>query len=288
MSETVELVLDAKAELGEGAIWHGSKRLLYWVDIDPGLVHVYDPATGHDRAVSVGQPVGTVVPRASGGVAVALRDGFAALDLDGGKLTMIADPEKELKGNRFNDGKCDPAGRFWAGTLGKDGGSLYRLDRDLTVSRIFGGVRTSNGIVWSLDRRTMYFIDTPTREVAAFDYDDATGAVSNRRVAVKVPKENGHPDGSTLDAEGNLWVAHWDGWNVTCYDPRTGRQLRQIRLPVARVTSCAFAEPGMDVLYITCARTGIPEAELKKQPLAGGLFKVKPGVRGIPAPEFLG
>ncbi len=287
MADQVELVLDAKTQLGEGAIWHSQKHVLYWVDIDAGLLHIYDPKTNRDRSLSTGQPVGTVVPRASGGVMVALRDGFAALNLETGAITPITNPESHLQ-NRFNDGKCDPAGRFWAGTMGKAGASLYRLDRDLTVRKMFDGVRTSNGIAWSLDLKTMYYIDTPTQEVAAFDYDHATGDIKNRRVAVKVPKENGHPDGSTLDAEGHLWVAHWDGWNVTCYDPGTGKALRTVKLPVSRVTSCAFGGPDLATLYITSARVGLDDAALASQPLAGGLFKVSVGVRGIPAPEFLG
>lgn len=288
MSDSVELVLDAKAQLGEGAIWHSQKQVLYWVDIDGGFVHIYDPVTNRNRSVSTGQPVGTVVPRASGGVMVALRDGFAALNLETGALTPITDPESHLPDNRFNDGKCDPAGRFWAGTMGKAGGSLYRLDPDLTVRKMFGGVRTSNGIAWSLGQKTMYYIDTPTQEVAAFDYDYATGEIGNRRVAIKVPAENGHPDGSTLDAEGHLWVAHWDGWNVTCYDPARGVGLRTIKLPVSRITSCAFGGSDLSTLYITSARVGLDEAALAAQPLAGGLFKVDAGVRGIPAPEFSG
>jgi len=288
MEGKLELVIDSKSALGEGAIWHLQNKVLYWVDIDPGLVHAYDPVSGANKTVSVGQPVGTVVPRAKGGVMVALRDGIGALDLKTGKLEIIANPEKDLAGNRFNDGKCDPAGRFWAGTLGKSGGSLYRMDADLAVKKVFGGVRTSNGIAWSLDKKVMYFIDTPTGEVASFDYDNATGEVSNRRVAVKVPSENGHPDGSTLDVDGNLWVAHWDGWNVTCYDVRTGKSLRSVRMPCARITSCAFGGPDLDILYITSARTGISASDLEKQPLAGGLFRIRPGVRGIPAPEFIG
>ncbi len=288
MADKVELVLDAKADLGEGAIWHSQRGLLYWVDIDPGLVHVYDPKTGKDRSVSAGQAVGTVVPRASGGVMLAMAHGFGALDLETGKMTPISDPEKDLPGNRFNDGKCDPAGRFWAGTLGKSGGSVYRLDPDLSVRKIFGGVKTSNGLAWSLDRRTMYYIDTPTQEVSAFDYDDKSGGITNRRTAVKVPKELGHPDGCTLDADGNLWVAHWDGWNVTCYDPGSGRVLRTVRLPVSRVTSCAFGGADLGTLYITSARTGLSDKDLASQPQAGGLFKFVPGVRGIPAPEFAG
>ena len=287
-SPAVDLVLDAKALLGEGALWSVRDGLLFWIDIDAGLVHRYDPDTGTNRSLDVGQPVGTIVRRMKGGAMVALRDGFAALDLESGNLTFLADPEKHLAGNRFNDGKCDPAGRFWAGTLGRAPGALYRMDTDLSVRRMVGDVRCSNGIAWSLDKRTMYYIDTPTGYVEAWDYDDATGNIANRRVCIRIPEGNGSPDGCTLDADGNLWVAHWDGWNVTCYDPATGKPVRRIPLPVAKVTSVAFGGPGLDVLYITSAREGFPEGELRKQPLAGGLFACRPGVRGIPAPEFGG
>ena len=288
MSDSPELVLDSKSVLGEGAIWHAAARLLYWIDIEPGLVHVYDPKTKANRTLKMGQQVGTIVPRTSGGAMVALKDGFAALDLGLGKLELWSDPEAHLTSNRFNDGKCDPSGRFWAGTIGKDPGGLYRLDKDRSVHKMFGGVKVSNGIAWSRDRKTMYYIDTPTMEVAAWDYDDATGNISNRRVAITVPKENAYPDGSTLDADGNLWVAHWDGWSVTCYDPNTGKQIRKIPMPVQRVTSVAFGDDDLGTMYITSASIGLKPDELGKQPHAGGLFRFRPGVKGLPAPEYAG
>lgn len=281
----VDLVLDAGAALGEGAIWHAASRTLWWVDIDPGIVHLYVPATGKDRTVGVGKPVGTIVPRASGGAAVALSDGLYGLDLERGSVTRLAaNPESA---NRFNDGKCDPAGRFWAGTIGKDA-ALYRLDGNLTLHKMISGVKCSNGIVWSRDRKTMYYIDTPTQQVAAWDYDDATGAVTNRRVAVAIPPSEGSPDGSTLDAEGNLWVAMWGGSSVNCYHPTSGKLLRKLKLPVSLVTSCAFGGPGLDTLYITSSGAHVAPDKKAAEPLAGGLFKARPGVKGLPASEFGG
>lgn len=284
----VELVLDAKDILGEGAIWDSRAGLLYWLDIEGGLVHIHDPKAGSQRVIEMDENATTIVPRKSGGAMVTLERGFASMDMDTGRREFLAGPSDEPKGHRFNDGKCDPAGRFWAGTIGSKGGALYRLDRDLSLHRMFGDVKCSNGIAWSLDRKTMYYIDTPTGYVEAWDYDDATGVIANRRVAVKIPKENGHPDGCTLDSDGNLWVAHWEGWNVTCYDPRNGAQLKQIRLPVSLVTSVAFGGDDLGTLYITSARSGLKEDRLKKEPLAGGLFKCRPGAKGIPAPEFGG
>ncbi len=291
MPDQVELVLDAKATLGEGAIWHAPGQVLYWVDILAGQVHVFKPSTGVDRAVEAGQPVGTVVPRRSGGVMVAVQHGFGSLDLETGELHIVNDPEADRPGNRFNDGKCDPAGRFWAGTMQEGApnqGSLYVLEAEGRVWRALSEVTTSNGIAWSHDHQTMYYIDTPTREVAAFDYDLETGAIGNRRVAVTIPADDGAPDGMTIDAEGMLWVAHWNGGRVTRWDPARGWLLQTIRLPVSRVTSCAFGGPGLDELYITSARTGLDKATLARQPLAGGLFRARPGVAGVPAFEYAG
>jgi sugar lactone lactonase YvrE len=288
----VDLALDARALLGEGPIWNVREQVLYWVDISGHAVHVFHPATGHDRAIDVGQPVGTVVPRRSGGVMVALRDGFAALDVDTGKLTLIADPEAHLPTNRFNDGKCDPAGRFWAGTMARSErvrtGSLYRLDPDLTIHKMWGDLTVANGIAWSHDARTMYYIDTPTRMVVAFKYDLQTGAITDPKPVVRTPDGPGLPDGMTIDAEGMLWVAYWDGWRVVRWDPATGEALAVIELPVARVTAPWFGGPNLDELYITSARTGLSDEALAQQPHAGSIFVARPGVRGTPAFEFGG
>ncbi len=284
----MELVLDAKARLGEGPIWHARRGVLYWLDIENGEVHVYDPVARADRTVRVGQQVGTVVPRARGGVMLAVEQGFASLDLETGAVAVVANPEPET-GNRFNDGKCDPAGRFWAGTIGREGtANVYRLDADLTSHRMITGVTCSNGIAWSLDRRTMYYIDTPVRTVVAYDYDQATGAIANRRVAVDLTREPGYPDGMTLDAEGMVWIGMWDGWALTRWNPATGERLAAVKLPVARVTACAFGGPDLGTLYITTAWTALSDADRAAQPLAGGLFRCAPGVRGLPAPEFAG
>jgi sugar lactone lactonase YvrE len=291
-SQTAELVLDAKADLGEGALWDDKGQVLYWVDIMAGKLHIYDPAAGRDRTIAVGQPVGTVVARRSGGVMLALHHGFASLDLGTGELEMIHDPESHLPGTRFNDGKCDPAGRFWAGTLAMDGtpraSGLYRLDPDLSVHKMLDGVTTSNGIVWSLDRGTMYYVDTPTSRVDAFDYDLASGEIGNCRAVVHVPAEMGYPDGMTIDSEGMLWVALWGGGKVSRWNPADGRLLQTVDLPATNVTSCAFGGENLDQLYITTARTGLPPEQLSEQPLAGGLFRADVGVRGLPAFEFAG
>lgn len=291
-SNSIELVLDAKATLGEGLIWHAQKGVLYWVDILEKNLHLYDPRTNLDRTIYVGQYVGTVVSRSSGGVMLAVHHGFASLDLETEKLIIFQDPESHLPNNRFNDGKCDPAGRFWAGTMELTGkaaaGSLYCMDRDLSVRRMLEKVSTSNGIVWSLDHKTMYYIDTLTFLVEAFDYNEESGRISNRRAAVTIPQNMGYPDGSTIDAEGMIWVALFGGACVTRWDPKSGKLLQTIRLPVSNVTACAFGGPNLDQLYITTARLTLTESDLARQPQAGSLFCVNPGVQGIEAYEFAG
>ncbi len=288
----VELVLDAKAVLGEGPLWHAPSQRLYWVDIESHEVHVFDPATGNDRAIDVGQKVSTVVVRRSGGLVLALHHGFATLNLDTEQVSMLSDPEADLSENRFNDGKCDPAGRFWAGTMSltrKPGtANLWRLDPDLTVHHVLGGVTTSNGLVWSLDHRTMYYIDTPTREVAAFDYDAETGCIANRRVVIAFPEGAGSPDGMAIDARGMLWIAHFRGGRVSCWDPAVGAMLQAVDLPVRKVSACAFGGPNLDELYVTTARVELTDEELQDQPHAGSLFRVRPGVAGVESFEFAG
>jgi sugar lactone lactonase YvrE len=294
MTDSIELSLDARAALGEGPIWQASSQRLYWVNISQGEVHVYDPRTNVDRTIHVGQAVGTVVPRRSGGLMLALKHGFASLDLRTEEVTLLQDPEADRPQNRFNDGKCDPAGRFWAGTM-TDGsptihgaGSLYCLDASHRVTRRLTGVSISNGLAWSLDRKTMYFIDSLAHSVDAFDYDDATGEIGNRRVAIATPEDKGIPDGMTMDADGMLWVAQWGGSCVCRWDPADGRLLQTIELPATQITACAFGGPNLDELYITSARNGLDEAAMASQPHAGGIFKVRPGLRGLEAFEFAG
>ena len=277
-------------ELGEGPVWDDRQGVLIWVNIWAGDVHSYDPASGRDSAIGVGQPVGAAVPRRSGGLVLAVRDGFAFLDPDG-RLTSVAEVEAGNPGNRMNDGKCDRHGRFWAGTMAGDSrpgaGALYRLDPDLSVTRVLEGVTVSNGLAWSLDDRTMYYIDTPTQRVDAFDYDPGSGTIENRRPLIEIPEEAGSPDGMTIDAEGFLWVALYGGRAVRRFSP-DGRLERVVELPAANVTSCAFGDPDLDRLFITSARQELSPADLAAQPHAGALFGHRPGAQGLPADRFAG
>jgi sugar lactone lactonase YvrE len=292
MSHKIEIVLDAQAALGEGALWSPQRQVLYWVDIMGQCVHIHDPATNTHRVINIGQLVGTIVVRKSGGVMLALKNGFASLDLQSETLAMLVNPESHLPDNRFNDGKCDPAGRFWAGTMScKDqpgAGSLYRLDTDLSVHKMAENIGCSNGLVWSHDHRTLYYIDTATLSVEAFDYDNANGNICNRRTVITVAKELGYPDGMSIDADGMLWVAHWGGSSVRRWDPTSGKLLQTIALPASQVTSCAFGGKNLDQLYITTARIGLSAEALKQEPHAGALFCVNVGVKGVPSFEFGG
>jgi sugar lactone lactonase YvrE len=291
-SPQVDLVLDIRAALGEGPVWHVREQRLYWVDIPAGNVHVHDPNGEPDRVYEVGQMVGAAVPRRAGGLVLAAHQGLGTYDLARREFTLLAAPKRHLPDNRFNDGKCDPRGRFWAGTLSMvrqpRNAHLYCLDTDRTLRHMLGDVTTSNGLAWSLDGRTMYYIDTPTRQVSAFDFDAETGEISNRRTIIAFPPGVGRPDGMTIDADGRLWIAHWDGGRVSRWDADSGRLLQEIRLPVINVTSCAFGGVNLDRLYITTARQGLTDEQLREQPHAGSLFALTPGVAGLPAHEYLG
>jgi sugar lactone lactonase YvrE len=290
--DEAELVLDTKSELGEGAIWNYKTGELYWVDITGKILNIYNPSTGNNKEMFTGQMVGTVVPAESGKVLVALQNGIYSLDPQTGTKNLIVDPEENLPNNRFNDGKCDPAGRFWAGTMStageKNAGALYRLDADSVIHKMIDKVSVSNGIVWSPNHSRMYYIDTPTQKVMGYDYDNKTGDISNPKVAVEVPVEMGSPDGMTIDAAGNVWVALWGGSAVGCWNPETGELIRTIKVPAKNVTSCAFGDADLGTLYITTARQSTSNEDLKKFPGAGGVFKIKPGVKGIEACFFKG
>lgn len=286
-----ELTLKKNARLGEGSIWDPRLNLLWWIDIIGQRLFAYVPETGENREYEMPSEIGTVVPRESAGLVVALRHGFYFYEPESEKLELITDPESDLPANRFNDGKCDPGGRFWAGTMpsgpgaGEKTGSLYALYPDLSVRKWADGIACSNGICWSLENDAMYYIDTPTQRVDIFDYDHATGSVCRRRPLITIDRSTGHPDGMTMDAEGNLWIAHWGGSRVTCWNPKTGHQEAEITVPASRVTSCAFGGPGLKTLYITTASIGTDEAD---EPHAGCLFQVEPGVAGLPACRFAG
>ncbi len=278
-----ELIIDAKATLGEGPCWDASNNRLYWVDIIEKKIHIFDTITNKNEAISVDYLIGAVVARESGGFIAATQNGFYAV-AENGEQTLIADPESEQPHNRFNDGKCDPAGRFWAGTMHIDekepSGALYVLGKDLTVKKALDNITISNGLAWTSDMKTMYYIDSPTKQVAAFDYDVDSGEISNKRIVVTIPDGEGIPDGMTIDADGNLWVAQWGGYKVSKWNPKTGERLGEIAVPAKQVTSCVFGGEELNELYITSARRGLDEEELAAYPHSGSVFRVKTDVKG--------
>ncbi len=288
--ETADLILDARAEHGEGPMWDAGEHVLVWVDIARHLVHLYNPADGTDRAIDVGQPVSAVVPRASGGLVLALAEGYAALDPATGQVTLLAAVAGTGPG-RMNDGKCDSAGRFWAGTMAQsqERGSalLYRLERDQSVTPVLHDVTIPNGPAWSRDNRTMYFNPGATGSVDAYDFDPHTGALSNRRLFVSLPPTVGVPDGLTVDDEDHLWVAVWGGWAVHRYTPH-GDLARVVRLPVAHVSCPTFGGDDLADLYITTSPEGLTPQERRAQPHAGSLFRYRPGVTGPPPFAYAG
>jgi sugar lactone lactonase YvrE len=290
MNSEIEVLLDVRAELGEGPVWDGRQGRLIWLDILAGDLHRTDPVTREDEVVNVGQPVGAAALRAAGGLVLAMRDGFALLD-SGGEPRLVAEVEADNPANRMNDGACDRAGRFWAGTMAFDpkpgAGTLYRLDPDLTVTPMVEGVTISNGIGWSLDDRTMYYIDSPTLGVDAFDYDLATGAIERRRRLATIPDGLGDPDGLVVDSEGFIWVALFGGGRLHRYSPR-GELERSVGLPASQPTKPAFGGPDYSELYVTSAWEGLGEQERDAEPAAGALMRLRPGVRGLPANEFRG
>jgi sugar lactone lactonase YvrE len=286
-----EPVGEARGEHGEGPAWDAVAGHLLWVDMLAGELHRTTP-DGADDVTKYDQPVCVAVPRVGGGVALALGDGLWLQEPDGELRRLFALPDPEPAGPiRMNDGKCDPSGRLWAGSMAYDSrpgaGSLYRLDADHSVHEMLPDVTISNGLAWTPDGATMYYIDTPTGRVDAFDADPETGEIGDRRPAVDVPEDAGQPDGMTIDDEGCLWVARWQGSAVHRYTP-DGRLDTVVEVPCAQVTSCAFGGAGLDELYITTSGLGLSEADAAAQPLAGRLFRIRPGVTGPAAVAFAG
>lgn len=279
-----ELVLDARAKLGEGPTWDRPSGQLIWVDIDAGMVHRFDPATAGTDSIAVGQPVGAAVPRRGGGLALAVRDGFALLDAGADTMRLAAPVEAGDPDTRLNDGACDVAGRFWAGSLSACGcpaAALYRWTGDGPPERVVDGITLSNGIGWSPDERRMYYIDTVTGGVDVFDFDPASGEIANRRRAISIDRSLGRPDGLAVDADGGVWVALWGGGAVHRYAP-SGSLDRRVRFPVSQVTSCCFGDHDLRTLFITSAARGVVEDH------AGALFACRPGCAGLPAHAFGG
>jgi sugar lactone lactonase YvrE len=284
----VACLADVGATLGEGPVWVAGEAALYWVDIPERRVFRWSEADGV-RTIPVERHVCSLLPRAAGGFIGGGYDGFITLDADF-RVTVLADPEPELPGNRFNDATIDRAGRLWAGTMDRAEiaatGALYRLDPGFGWTRIDSGYRVTNGPAFSRDGRTMYHTDSALQTVYAFDCAP-DGTVGPRRVHLRFGEGDGYPDGMTVDAEDCLWIAFWDGWCVRRFAP-SGELLATIRMPVQRPTSVAFGGPALDKLFITSAARDLTPAELDGQPQAGGLFAVRPGVSGIAELPFAG
>jgi sugar lactone lactonase YvrE len=287
----IECVLPAGALLGEGALWDPAAQMLWWLDIKGRQIHRFDPSTGANTSWPTPHDVGSFALRRNGGLVVAMRHGFHFFDPATGAFTTIVEPEAGMPENRFNDGKPDRQGRFWAGSLHdpetQATGGLYRLDADLSCRRLVDGIVASNALAFSPDSDVLYYGDSQQRTVWAWDFDRDDGAISNRRVFLKLQPGEGAPDGAAVDAEGGYWITQPDGWCISRYDP-SGRRDRVIRLPVQRPTCVAFGGADLRTLYCTSCRWGLSEAQLAEQPQAGGLFAIELDVAGLPDAAFAG
>jgi sugar lactone lactonase YvrE len=284
-----EVAVVAPAELGEGPRWDAATQSLLWVDIPARLVHRYDATSRTNTTQQVADVVSLALPRARGGVVIGLPDGLHLLDAGGSPLIAAIEPEQA--GTRTNDGACDAAGRLWVGTMALDErsplGALYRVDANLSVTTVLTGTTISNGLGWSPSGQDFYFIDSPTRRVDVFDFDPETGALEDRRPLAAVEVEGAVPDGMNVDAEGCIWVALHGGWGLNRYS-LAGELVAEVRLPVAKITSCCFGGPELRDLYVTTRREGLSDAERAAQPLAGALLRLDVGVAGLPTHPFAG
>ena len=287
----VACIVDARAVVAESPVWCSEEQALYWADIYAPSINRYDPMTGENRAWPVPAPVGCLALREGGGVIAAGQAGFFFLDLESGAVEPLYDPEPDRPHTRLNDGRCDRAGRFWAGsmdeTLQAPDGALYRFGPDRRCLRMVDGVIVSNGLAFSPDDRIMYHADTRRFAVYAYDFDLDSGAISGKRVFVDTAGQEGRPDGAAVDEEGCYWSARYGGWGVVRHAP-DGREIGRIDVPVAACTMVAFGGPDLDRLYITTASQRLTEADREEQPQAGGLFVAVTGVRGLPEPRFAG
>lgn len=292
MTSELQVRVPINALVGEGPIWDDQKNVLWWVDIFSSELYAFDPVSDVNQKWDVGQHVGTVVPWQDDKVVVAVANGMGSFDLKSQEFVPFNDPESNLPGNRFNDGKCDPAGRLWAGTMAyenpTDQGSLYVLDTDYKVTRVLGGIGISNGIVWSHDHTVMYYIDSVTRTVRAWDYSADTAEIANERTILKVEPGFGLPDGMAIDEEGMLWVAFYGGSRVCRVHARSGEILETIELPVSAITACAFGGSDLDTLFITSAAQDLSPEERAGRPADGNLFSITTGFKGVQSARFGG
>lgn len=282
-----EIVVAHRCFLGEGPVWDHFNERLIWTDIEKKTIHTYNPCNGSIKSTVFEKKIGAICLKSGGGYVAAVEDGFAELTLETGFMKMQV--EMKEPGNRFNDGKCDALGRFWAGTLSMNdlpcSANLYSLNTGFKMQKRLRNVSVSNGMAWSLNNRIFYYIDTPTKMVVSYDFDIIKGGISNKKIVFRIT--HGYPDGMTIDDEGMLWIAIWDGGKVIRINPISGKQIAVVLFPVSRVTSCVFGGRNLTDLYVTTASAGLTNEELRLQPLAGGLFVIKGlSCKGIKAFEY--
>ena len=287
----IECIYNVPALLGESPLWDPEEQMLYWVDIEKPALHRFNPQTQQHQMWSMPTEIGCIGLHHAGGLIAAMRHGFARIALPSGEVTMMNTILSDADGVMFNDGKCDRAGRFWAGTKDlleqSDIGALYRFDVTGKSTEITKGFAVSNGFAWSPDNSTMYVCNSPARIIYQYDFDIDTGTLSHKRIFATLSEESGYPDGVTVDSEGGVWNAHWDGGCLTRYLPN-GKIDGVIKMPARRPTSCCFGGKNLTTLYVTSASTRLSEDELKQDPKAGCIFSLDVGIKGLLEPKFLG
>jgi sugar lactone lactonase YvrE len=289
--DQVEQVLHSQCKLGEGPLWHPIEKVLYWLDIYQSRLHRFDPQSGIHEVTELGLMATSMGVRAAGGFVMSTKKGFALWEPGVRQFKIVGDPDPdENKDARFNDGKTDRQGRFWAGKMSSTPtNSLFRLDPDLSIHRMESGIIISNGLGWSPDNKIFYYTDSDAKKIYAYDFDAESGAITQRRIFVEVPQDakEGVPDGLTIDVDGCVWSARWGGWKVVRYTP-DGAIDSVIAMPVEFPTSCAFGGADLKDLYITSAWADVPPERRGEQPMAGDVFCLRSGVKGIAEPLFEG
>ena len=282
-------ILHCRNILGEGPLWNPDENALYWVDINAKKVQRYYPDGGKSESFDMPLMVSVLGMRLKGGFVCGTENGFYFWEPTNNHWEFITNPEKGKLGARFNDGKVDRMGRFWAGTMTPQGStsSLYRLDPDLTIHHMLSDITISNGIGWSGDNRTMYYVDSNCYVIYAFDFDLKSGEISRQRIFKRFSEGQGVPDGLTVDSEDYVWCAIYDGWKIVRLNPQ-GEIVLEVPMPVSRPSSVAFGGKNLDRLFVTSISEGLSPTELKEQPMAGDLFVIEADVSGLPEPKFAG
>lgn len=294
MQNKPETLVDQKAMTGEGPSWDAQHGVLYWVDIPRATIYVYNPATRQNQGIDLSKDfssIGAVVASKSGGLLFTPERKIAYFDFEQLNYQILAEVESDLPGNRFNDGKCDPYGRFLTGTMqnkpdGTPTGSLYIMERDTKVRKLLDGLVISNGLGWSPDYRTFYLADSFSKDVWAFDYDLENGNISRQRTAFTLQARSGVADGLTTDTDGMIWLALWDGACVQRWDPRSGELLATYPFPAKRTTCPVFGGVDMNELYVTSAAVGLQDSDWQAYPHNGALMRLKTEFTGLPSFMF--